>query len=134
MLFTLFPTIPGSADALLAKVVKTSGNHAGGGDVYGNAWINAPRPRTAACRVSISLVCSGVGVLVPDKPVLDLLGRGESRSIFANFLFNISTTFVRKATDEQRIMPDSVVDAPRRTSSWVSSSMLATQSKRACCS
>lgn len=144
MLLTAFPTVAGSLAALLLKVTRTSGIHAGGGLEYGKAWINAPNPKTAPCRTRTNLWASGVGVLVPDvradeSPAatpaswpLGFFGRGLSINFCVKRCLNFTTIFSRKATGEHRIMPDKVVAAPARTSCCVSSSISATQSNNKC--
>lgn len=122
--FTLEPTTPGSFAARTLNVARASGIHVGGGLLYGNAWMSAPRPKTAPCLVIMSRACSGVGVPAPDetgvdKPdrrILGRFGRGLSIRIFENRCLNRLTISSRRNTGEQRIMPDKVADAPALTS------------------
>lgn len=128
MLFTLFPTIPASLAALRARVASTAGSQAGGGLKYGKAWIRLPKPSTAACRVRMSLLCSGVGV-----PGMRLLGSWFFWSMSVNFAFSDATILSRRTIGEHLIMPERVVAAPMRTSSWTSASIAETQSNISRC-
>ena len=62
---------------------------------------------------------------------LGFLGKGFLINKLVKWDLSSETWAVRSSRGEQRTIPLRVAAAPRRTSSWVSCSMLRTQTKRA---